>query len=426
MDRLLGRLLSWFLAFVRRNRMLIITAWRNLWRNKRRTLILIAAITVGLWAVLLSMAFFTAWLADTVKNSVSTTVGHVQVQAPGYYENPQVKRNLPYDPALVEKLALVPGSFGACARIQGQVLLSNAEKAEMGLAVGTDPSREKTVSVIPDSLVEGRWLEAGENGKIVVGQAFLEKFKTKIGRRVILRGNDANGEIADMLFHIVGAYRSTMKPFDERTVYITLSDAQRFFALDGKVTEYVAVAQAPRLAEELKLHVQQATPAEGHKVTSWQEQLPLVVKIKKMTDSIVWYFYSFFYIAMAFGIANAMLMVVHERTREIGMMLALGVRRITILGVVMFEALLLALTAAVVGNGLGYLIVLYFTHYGLNLSAWAEGMNQWGMSAVMYPYLTVNDIITATVATVITAFIMTLYPAWKASRLRPVKALRVV
>lgn len=407
-------------------RILFKTAWRNLWRNKRRTLILIAAIMIGLWAVLFSMAFVNAWLADTVKNAVSTTVGHLQIQAPGYYENPQVKRNLSYDPELVAKLGRTPGSYGAAARIQGQVLLSNAEKAEMGLLVGIEPAREGSVSILPDSVTAGRWLEPGDQGKVVVGEAFLEKFKTKVGRRVIVRGNDANGEISDMLFRIVGAFRTPIKTFDERTAYVTLPDAQRFFALKGKVTEYIVSAQTPRHAPELKINVWALAPGDQYKVTTWQEQLPLIVKMKKLTDSVMWFFYAFFYVAMAFGIANAMLMAVHERRREIGMMLALGVRRITILGVIITESILLAVTAAIVGNGLGWLMVYYFQVRGLDLSAWVEGMNLWGMSGIMYPYLTGKDIVTATMATAFTAVIMTLYPAWKASRLRPVQALRVV
>jgi len=406
--------------------MLWVAAWRNLWRNKRRTLILVAAITVGLWGVLASMAFVNAWLDDSVKNAVSTTVGHVQIQAPGYHDNPQVRLNLPDDAALLGRLRALAGVRGACARVQAQVLLSNSEKAEMGLAVGADPATEPTVSVIPKSIVEGQWLKPGERGGIVVGREFLKRFKTRLGRRVVLRGTNAAGDVSDASFRIVGVFQTAMLSFDRSTVYITLADAQTVFGLEGKVTEYVLVTDSPQYSERLKPLVVAAVPRQGFAVTTWQEQLPMVVQLLNFSGGIMWYFYSFFFIAMAFGIANSFLMVVHERTREIGMMLALGVRRRTIMGVLLIESFLLAVVASLVGNGISYAMVDYLHHHGLDLSAWAEGMSWAGMSQVMYPFLTPQDIASATIATAITALVMTTYPAWKASRLRPVQALRTM
>ncbi|HPQ71717.1 MAG TPA: FtsX-like permease family protein [bacterium] len=404
--------------------MLWITAWRNLWRNKRRTIILIAAITVGLFGVLANIAFINAWLADTVKTSVSTTVGHIQVQAQGYYDNPQVKKNLPQNDELLQKLAHIQGATGATMRMRGQVLLSNAEKAEMGQLIGVMPDREPGVSLVPGALIDGRWLEPGDRNKIVVGEEFLNRFKTKLNRRVIVRGNDATGEVSDALFKIVGVYRTTMKQFDRANAYVSLADAQSFFATPGRVTEYVLNGQAPLPSLALEPAVIALMPDDTHVVTTWQDQLPLVVEMMKFTEGFLWYFLAFFYVAMAFGIANSLLMVVHERTKEIGMMLALGVPRRTILQVILIEALLLAVVGAVVGNALSYGIVAYFEHAGLDLTKWAEGMNEFNMSGIIFPYLKLKDIITATLATAFTSVVMALYPAWKASRLQPVQALR--
>lgn len=404
--------------------MLWITAWRNLWRNKRRTIILIAAITVGLFGVLANIAFINAWLADTVKTSVSTTVGHIQVQAQGYYDNPQVKKNLPENMDLFARLNAVPGAKGATMRMRGQVLLSNAEKAEMGQLIGVVPEREGAVSLVPGALVDGRWLEPGDRNKIVVGEEFLKRFKTKLNRRVIVRGNNAAGEVSDALFKIVGVFHTSMKQFDRSNAYVSLTDAQDFFATPGRVTEYVINGSAPLVALGLEPAVIGLMPDATHVVTTWQDQLPLVVEMMKFTEGFLWYFLAFFYVAMAFGIANSLLMVVHERTKEIGMMLALGVPRRTILQTILIEALLLAVVGAVVGNAISYGAVVYFEHAGLDLTAWAEGMNEFNMSGVLYPYLKLKDIIAATLATAFTAVVMALYPAWKASRLRPVEALR--
>jgi len=346
------------------------------------------------------------------------------VQALGYYDNPQVKKNLPQNDELLHKLERLPNATGATMRLRGQVLLSNAEKAEMGQLIGVLPDREPGVSLVPGALVDGRWLEPGDRNQIVVGEEFLKRFKTRLDRRVIVRGNDANGEVSDALFKIVGVYRTTMKQFDRANAYVSLADAQAFFATPGRVTEYVLNGQAPLPALALEPAVVKLMPDDTHVVTTWQDQLPLIVEMMRFTEGFLWYFLAFFYVAMAFGIANSLLMVVHERTKEIGMMLALGVGRRTILQVILIEALLLAAVGAVVGNARSYGIVAYFEHAGLDLTAWAEGMNEFNMSGIIYPYLKLKDIVTATLATAFTAVAMALYPAWKASRLQPVRALR--
>ena len=408
------------------SKMLWLTAWRNLWRNKRRTAIILTAIVVGLLGVIFYIALVNAWWGQSVENAVAILTGHVQVQAPDYFENPQLKRNIAIDPKLrpqVEKIAHV---VGAAARIKTMILVSNTEKSEMAQLVATEPTHEPKVSMIPDSLKEGRWLEESDKGKVVIGAEMARRFKTKLGRRMIVRATSPSGEVVDEVFRIVGIYDTGLHSFDRSTVYVALADAQRLFGMEGRATEWVIATEMPDHADAVAARVKALVDKDRMVVTTWMEQNPLVVKIIDMSKAFMWFFNMFFYLAMAFGIANTMLMSVLERTKEIGMMLALGVQRSVILSIIMLEALLLSALAGTIGGLLGGGLVAWSAKTGLDLSAWAEGMSYAGMRGVIHPYVRPADMVAAIAVTVVVALLMAIYPAWKASRLEPTTALRHV
>jgi ABC-type lipoprotein release transport system permease subunit len=406
--------------------MTMVTAWRNLWRNKRRTSIIVAAIAIGIFGVQASMAFMNGWIAQSVENIVGTTLGYVQIQAQGYYENPSLKLSLPLDPGLKSKLLTVPFVSGACPRLNDQVLASNAERSEIAQASGTDPAAEPSVSLIPSSIIDGRWLRPDDGAAVVIGAEMAKRFKTRVGHRLVVRASRSDGELTETALRIVGIFRTGLKPLDRSMLYLPLPAMQRWLGLDGRVTEWIVNAVAPDRENEIKKAVQALRPGAGSVVTTWQEQQPILVRMADLVYTFMFLFNGFFFVAMAFGVANTMLMSVMERTKEFGVMLALGVRRRTIVSVIVLEALWLALFASAVGNGVSALIVRHFDRRGLDLSRWVEGMNWLGLRGILHPYLRPADIATATAATVLMALLMALYPAWKAVRLAPVEALRHV
>lgn len=446
--------------------MLWITAWRNLWRNKRRTIIISTAIVVGLLGILLFMAYVNTWLRQMVENAAAIKIGHVQLQAPAYHENPQLKLNIPYDPTLREKLLAAPKVKGAGARIKAQIFARNPRKAEVTTLYGTIPADEADLSMTPASIVPewvrlprklleqveaeypdwekmtamrqqeiakerhpelaepSRWLRDNDDKAIVIGSDMAKRFNAGIGSRITLRGSRLDGEVTGASFAVVGVFHTGLQEFDRTAVYVTLAAAQELFQMEGRVTEWVVNAEFPEDSWAVKESVAPlATPGEMT-VTTWQEQEQLIVKMMAFTSRFVWIFYGFFYVAMAFGIANTMLMSVMERKREIGMMLALGVRRRTILGVILAEAACLAVFAGSISLVLGWVIVRHFEVNGLDLTAYIEGMSYFDMRGVMYPFLTTNDYLSVLVVTVGVAMAMALYPAYKASRLAPTVAIR--
>ncbi len=408
--------------------MLIIikTAWRNLWRNKRRTLIMISAITVGLFGVVGFIGIMNAYKANMRDNAVNTLTGHAKITAVGYLDNPVPTLNFPLPEGAVQAIAGAPEVEGAAARVVGMVVASNSERSDQVTMVGVQPSREASVSILPGSMVDGRWFEESDTRKIIIGQALLKRFKTKLNRRIVLMAYNADGEVSSQVFRIVGVFKTPTKVFDKTHIYIPLKEAQQFFSIPGNVTELVIMGDSAERASELAAKVKASWKGDPNlTISDWQEMLPMLTELFKFWDAGMGIFYTIYFIAMAFGIANTFLMVVHERTREFGVMLALGVTRKMVMVMMVVESLLLALFAGAVGAGLGIGLNWYFGKFGLDLSFAAAGQEFFGASSVMYPYLTPTQVVISLAATIVTAIVVSIYPAWKAGRVQPVEAIRM-
>lgn len=404
--------------------MIVATAWRNLWRNVRRTVILLSGVSVGLFGVLFYIGFVNAYFEQMKENAVATLTGHVKVNAPGYQENPSPSKNIPADEDLLAELRKDPLIQGAASRVIGVAMAANPERTEQVTLVGVMADQEASISAVPGGVTQGRWLRDGEDRALVVGEAFLKRYKTKLDRRVVLMAYNSQGDIASEAFKIVGAFKTDTEMFDEQHVYTSLSEAQKFFALGDRVTEHTIVGVNINDAPVVREKVAAKFDPKTYQVQAWTELVPLLTDMMELTKSTLWIFYGVFYLAMGFGIANTFLMVVHERTRELGVMLALGVSKGLIMGMMMIEAVLVAIAGAIVGGGISIAVVAYFAKVGLDFSFAAEGMEMWGGAGIMYPYLTADNLALVMSLTVAIAVVMSLYPAWLASRVHPVEAIR--
>lgn len=400
-------------------------AWRNLWRNRRRTLLMLGAIVVSLLGVLFFVSFYNGYLEQMKDNAVSTLTGHVKIRHARFADNPLPRWNVAFDEARLSAVRAAPGCAGASARVIGSAMAGTAERSETVTVIGALPKAEPSVSIVPGSVTRGRWLEDSDERAIVVGEAFLKRFDVRLGRRVVLMAYDTTGEIASQVFRIVGAYKTNTLAFDRSTLYIGLADAQALFATPGRVTEIVALARAADDAPALAAAVEPLAAGADETVRTWRDIDPILGAMIDFSYQSLALFNAIFYIAMAFGIANTFLMIVHERTRELGVMSALGVARRTIVGMLLTEAAWLAAAGGAIGVAAGGALTAWLGARGMDLSRWGEGMEMLGMSGVIRPFLRTGDVSSALVTTLVVSMLMSLYPAWKAGRVRPVIAIRM-
>jgi putative ABC transport system permease protein len=410
---------------------LLVIAWRNLLRGWRRSAVVLVAIAVGLSACLLLVGWSHGFLRQMVDNAVSTRLGHLAVLAQGYQKNPDVQRNLPDSGrAIVAELERFPGVH-ASPRLVGDGLLQSARRSSRVVLVGVDPIREARVSVIPGALVEGKMplpllTTAGRRlPGIAIGAAMAERLRVKVGDKVVVH---APGEVGLGAFRVSGIFRSSSSELDRSHAYLRLEDAQRLLSVPERVTEVAVLLDDPDRLPELHAFASTALAAALPEtlldVLTWQEREPRMAAMLGLMADMTWVIYGAVFVAMAFGIANALLMMVYERIREFGMLRALGLQSSRLLALVLLESIVMTVAGTLIGLAIGVPIVLWLGEVGIDLASFADGLTEFGIGTTVYTSIALRDVVLPVVVALITAVLAALWPAWKAVRLRPAEAIR--
>jgi ABC-type lipoprotein release transport system permease subunit len=395
-------------------------AWRNLWRHKRRTLMILFALALGVWSMVVLAAIMRGSMAQQLDKSILNLTGHVQLHAPGYRDDPVIEHRLaPPDDALRQALASPEIATWATRVRVPAVIASERESAGVTL-VGIEPERELGLSFIPEAVTEGRYLGAADEPGLLLGRKLAERLETGLGRRVVVMSQDMNNQVADRGFRVVGLFDTQPQATEETYVFIARATAQDLLKLGDGVSE-IAVMTADRgRLEPLLARLRAAAPALD--VQPWTVVEPLLVLTEKLTNVILIIWYAIVFAALSFGLINTLLMAVFERTREFGLFQALGMPPRHILGQVLIESLMLLALALMLGNGAAWATIASLAD-GIDLSAVAEGMEIVGVAPVIYPAWSAADIVAANVFVFALGMAASLYPAWRASRHVPIEAI---
>lgn len=399
-------------------------AWRNIWRNPKRTLIIITAVFVGIWS-LVFLSGYSVGLVDSMKqNGIKTLTGHIQVHQQGFRQDPVIENSIAEPSAVLEVMdQILPRGSQVSSRIRLSAVVSNARHSTGVTMVGIDPRDELQVSFLGDAPIQGRMLAQDDSNMILVGRALLEDFETEIGHKLVLMAQAEDKEIESRAFHIVGVYDAEMEATEKQYVFVLGSAAQDMLGMGGSVSEICVMLpdgdQAVPTAAALRL----ALGDQGLDVADWQELLPLVTLYLSVFDSFMYLWWLVVFIAMAFGIVNTMLMAVLERIREFGLLKSLGMRPGSILAMVLTEAFFLLGLGLILGNILGAATTWLVGRTGLDFSAMAQGSEYMGISRVVYPVVDVKSMILGSAMVLVLGLLVCLYPALKAARITPVKAL---
>ncbi len=404
--------------------MIVRTSWRNLWRHPRRTSLILAAVVVGVWSMLFYSAFIRGLAGQMVRQNIANLTGDLQVQAPGFFENP-VPGNLVRDVAPVERALeeSLPVGALATARLRIEAVLRSPRGIEGATVVGLLPDAERGMSFAPEAIETGAWLADEASDGVVVGAALLRRLEARPGHRIVIDAQDAEGRIVSRAFVVVGVFRATIEATERQFVFCHRATLQEMLGLPGTVSEVSVrlpegVAPGP-IAEALR----ERLPAEAFRVLTWRELLPFAgAYLDSMAVfSLIWNIVIF--VAMGFGLVNTILMAVYERIREIGLVRALGATPGKVVLGVLLETALLLLIGLVGGSLAGAATVAALHEGGVDFSAFAAGSEYFGMAAVVHPRAEWIDHLRAGATVLGLGLVMCLYPAVKAARITPIQAM---
>ena len=409
---------------MRQLEILAMLAWRNLWRNHRRTIIMISAITVGVWAMIFMTALMRGMVNDMLRGGIQTLPGHVQIHHPGFRDDPSVNNLIPATGTALDEIFSDNGLEPWASRVKVPAVISSERESRGVTLFGIDPAAEAQITFVADDIAEGRYLEDEADSGVVIGRKLADKLDTRLGKRVVLMSQDPDNEIADRGFRIVGIFDSDPDSLEETFVFAGRATIQKMLGIGDRVTEVVFLAADYQNVEPLYRKVSELAGPDVD-VEPWYELDKYLSTMLNMMDGFVLVWIVVVFLALSFGLVNTLVMAVFERIREIGLMLALGMRPANILGQIVLESLLLLVIGLALGNAFAWMTVVPLKD-GIDISVVAEGMDMMGASSMLYPDLQIHDVIMANIVVLALGFLASLSPAWRASRYQPVEAITKV
>jgi ABC-type lipoprotein release transport system permease subunit len=399
-------------------------AWRNIWRNPRRTAVILTAVIIGAWSMIFLAALMRGIVDGMVKNGIATLTGHVQIHQQDYPADPVVDHRIE-DPqhlfrALDENLPA-----GSCwsSRVRVNAVAGNARHSAGVTLVGIDPDREAKVSFIGTSVTRGAYLRPGDPSGILIGRALADKFQTRLGRKIIITSQDTHGDVVSRAFRIAGIFQAEMESTEKGFVFVDLDAAQKMLAMGPAISEVAVLLPDYGMARQTAARLQRIIGPGRLLVRTWRQSLPILTAMLKLYDNFILIWFVVVFVAMGFGIVNTTLMAVFERMREFGVLKALGMGPGRIIVTIETETLFILIFGLLMGNILGLLSCWALSFNGIDLSALAQGVEYAGMSRIIYPVLQSPDVIAADLIVLCLGLLVGLYPAVKAARFRPVEAL---
>lgn len=398
---------------------------RSIARNPRRTLLTVSATSFGLAAFVFLLSFVGGFLVQITENSTGYLSGDLQIQHPDFRREFAATLSLRSPAALLAQVRADPLVKAAAPRVQAQVLASSPREARNLTLLGIDPAAEYRVTFIHRAVVEGAPLAPGQDREIVVGIKLAAKLGVRLGEKIVIMGQAADGTLGTAAYRISGIFATGSEPFDASIGFVSLHAAQDLLALSSGVST-IAVAlknrdDLPAAAASLRKRVGELPYA----VITWHDLLPEVAQMIDYIKVIIRIVVAIVFTIVAMGVMNTLIMSVMERTRELGIMMALGTPPAAVVRMVLYESLCLALAGIGVGLVCGLLIVGYLGAAGIDMSRYTRDMQTIpGLTGTIYPRLTGAEVWIPVGMLLLTNMFAALYPAWRATRLVPVRAIR--
>jgi len=405
--------------------MLFTLALRNLWRNRRRSLLTLSAMVVSSSLLILCLGVFSGMFADMLASATEQYYGHVVISAEGYQEDRDMYTNFPTDEALLNDLASDPQIVAVAPRVRSFGLVSHAVDSQPAELLGIDPLREQHVTTLSEHLVAGVSLIEGPQDGALIGSGLAQKLGVGIGGELIVLTQAADGSIGNDLLQVRGIFTTGDPRHDNGLVLVQIDWLRRLLALpavDHEIALRVSEPlQAAQIADRLAARIDH-----GYEILDWGDLLP------QMREAIAAYGVSrmimvtILYLATGLGILNTFFMSVLERTREFGVLMAFGVRPWRIRLLVLTESLFMGVIALFFGIVLALCMTLYMHHVGIDLSGAISPISYAGGTILprLHAVLVFDNFSIPAVMLLAVSLLAGFLPANRAAKLRPVEALR--
>ena len=400
-------------------------AWRNLWRHKRRTWITVAAMIFSnlLLVFMISLQFGSYRMM--INNTLKAYTGHVQIQARGYNDDPKIRNSFSGIVSLADQVRQQMGTEQVAARGIAFAMTSSEQRSYGLQIVGVEPAYEPNVSSLPGLIEDGRYFSDINAGEIVVGSVLARNLRVAVGDELTLLGGGRDGSFAAGVVTVKGIFNSGMADLDRTMAQLPIGYFQSLFSMEGQGHSIVVNADSLALIPPLQNSLNKLL-ADRNELTvlDWTQLQPGLKQAIQADMTSAWFMYAVLIVLVAFSVLNTQLMSVLERTREFGVMLALGFKPLRLGGLVITETILMSALGLLIGALLGYVLTYYMSIVGFSYPGMESMAERFNLPGKMYPSLSLFSILLGPVIVFVFSVLASAYPAARLFFLKPVSAMR--
>ncbi|MCB0655629.1 MAG: ABC transporter permease [Saprospiraceae bacterium] len=403
--------------------MIFKVAWRNIWRSRTRSLVVISAVVLGIWAIIVITGFSIGMVRTYIHTAILNEWSHIQIHRSDYFVDKALEDTLPNGFAIYQNLKNEFPEELLSPRLLVQGMVSSPKAARGVTIKAIQPGPENATTELQDHLSQGQYLDVDSRNPMLIGEDLADKIQVSLNNRVVLTFQSYSGEITAASFRIVGLYKTKDSRYDSQHIFVRQEDIKKLLGGDGLHEIAIRVPDGTDFQPIMDRIVKEYPGLDVQSYKTLSPDLELYESTIGLTSTIMTIIVM---LALIFGIINTMMMAVLERIKELGMLMAIGMNKQRVFFMILIETLLLGCIGAPIGMLVGYVTILLTSNTGLDLSAYSAGMREFGLSDIIYPWVPPTIYWQLAIAVVITALIGSLFPALRAIRLRPVEAIRTL
>ena len=404
--------------------MLLKLAWLNIWRNKRRTIITATSV---FFAVLLAIIFrsLTDGVYDNmIHNVVSYSSGYLQIHQKGYWEEQSIDNTFEEDEQLYQELLKNPKVTHIMPRLQTFALASYSEKTKGVLILGIDPVKEKEVNNLHDKIVAGEYIESINDNAVVLGEGLASQLKLKVNDTLVLLGQGYHASSAAAKFRVKGLIKLGAIELNNNVVYMPLQQSQYMHGAENRLTSVSVMLNKTTDLEGLKQSLLESIDPNIYEVMSWKEMMPEMDQFIEADSTGHYIVIGVLYFVISFGLFGTLLMMIFERKHELGILIAIGMKKHLLAFILLLEAIMISLIGCFTGVIAGFLVIKWFTAYPIHFTGeLKEVYEDYGIESIIYFSSHEKIFIVQTLIVLLLSILLAFYPGYKVMKLKPVEAI---
>ncbi|QQR80163.1 MAG: ABC transporter permease [Deltaproteobacteria bacterium] len=400
-------------------------ALRNIFRNKKRSLITLVAVSFGLSALIFLRSFMYGAQTQMIDNITRTLTSDAQIVPKALENIYNTNAYLENADEIREIIKKDPRIEGAAERVIAAGIVASATSSMPTYIVGGTREMEDLIKS-KNTLVEGRDLGPEDEHSAIIGKKMREVLGVNLGDKIVLTSQDYYGSMSGEALKLVGTFETGNDQIDNGTIVIRMATAQRLLSIDQKISKFAIKVRdgvdVDKVVRDLRLHITDPNT----KVLTWEELIPMMAQLIQFQNGTLFVVVMIVLVVVAAGILNTLMMSIIERIREFGLMMALGTTPGQVIFLVVSESFILTMLGAVIGFGVGISVSIYLGHQGIDLTSFVSTFSNFLIGSHVYPKIDWAYMVLFVVVVFISNILVSFYPAWRASKLVPVDAMRQV